>query len=57
MSSLSPLTAAPAAATSTKSLRVGVLSAIGTLDPRDSGDTITGLILGQVFEMACGAAS
>jgi ABC-type transport system substrate-binding protein len=35
----------------TKSLRIGVLSAVGTLDPRDSGDTITGLILGQVFEM------
>ncbi len=34
-----------------KSLRIGVLSAVGTLDPRDSGDTITGLILGQVFEM------
>ncbi len=35
----------------TKSLRIGVLSAIGTLDPRDIGDTISGLILGQIFEM------
>ena len=52
MSSLSTLTAPPSAATAVKSLRIGVLSAIGTLDPRDSGDTITGLILGQVHEMA-----
>lgn len=52
MSSVSTLNPTPSAATSTKSLRIGVLAAIGTLDPRDSGDTITGLMLGQVFEMA-----
>lgn len=37
--------------TSLKTLRIGVLSALGTLDPREAGDTITGLILGQIFEM------
>jgi len=37
--------------TSQKTLRIGVLSALGTLDPREAGDTITGLILGQIFEM------
>ncbi|MEA2337690.1 MAG: peptide/nickel transport system substrate-binding protein [Thermoanaerobaculia bacterium] len=52
MSSVSTLTPASPAATASKSLRIGVLSAIGTPDPRDSGDTITGLLLGQVFEMA-----
>ena len=52
MSSVSTLNPPPSAATATKSLRIGVLAAIGTLDPRDSGDTITGLMLGQVFEMA-----
>jgi ABC-type transport system substrate-binding protein len=41
-------------ATSDKSriLRIGVLAGVGTLDPRELGDTITGLVLGQVFEMA-----
>jgi peptide/nickel transport system substrate-binding protein len=42
--------AAPAAASSKTTLRVGVLSALGTLDPREAGDTITGLVLGQIFE-------
>ena len=52
MSSVSTLTPTLSTPTATKSLRIGVLAAIGTLDPRDSGDTITGLMLGQVFEMA-----
>lgn len=41
-------------ATSDKSrtLRIGVLANVGTLDPRELGDTITGLVLGQIFEMA-----
>ena len=38
-------------ATAGRSLRIGVLSALGTLDPREAGDTITGLVLGQIFEM------
>jgi ABC-type transport system substrate-binding protein len=33
-----------------KTLRVGVLSALGSLDPRQAGDTITALILEQIFE-------
>src|SRR3954465_10673997 len=33
-------------------LRIGVLAGIGPLDPREMGDTITGLVLGQIFEMA-----
>src|SRR3954465_9122528 len=32
-------------------LRIGVLAGIGPLDPREMGDTITGLVLGQIFEM------
>ena len=32
------------------SIRVGVLSALGSLDPRQAGDTITALILEQIFE-------
>jgi ABC-type transport system substrate-binding protein len=43
--------------TSAKSLRIGVLSVIGTLDPRESGDTITGLVLGQIFEMPYAATA
>jgi ABC-type transport system substrate-binding protein len=35
-----------------RTLRIGVLAAVGTLDPREIGDTITGLVLGQIFEMA-----
>src|ERR1051325_6127272 len=31
-------------------VRIGILSAIGQLDPRDAVDNISGLILGQVFE-------
>lgn len=33
-----------------KKLRIGVLSGIGSLDPRQAGDTITAIILEQVFE-------
>ncbi|HEX7154835.1 MAG TPA: ABC transporter substrate-binding protein [Thermoanaerobaculia bacterium] len=33
-----------------KSLRIGILSALGSLDPRQAGDTITAIILEQVFE-------
>jgi len=36
----------------TRTLRIGVLAGVGTLDPREIGDTITGLVLGQIFEMA-----
>lgn len=32
------------------SLRVGVLSTLGSMDPRQAGDTITALILEQIFE-------
>ncbi|MDQ3282408.1 MAG: ABC transporter substrate-binding protein [Acidobacteriota bacterium] len=35
-----------------RTLRIGVLANVGTLDPRELGDTITGLVLGQIFEMA-----
>lgn len=42
----------PSAINKTSTLRIGVLSGIGTLDPREMGDTITGLVLGQIFEMA-----
>jgi ABC-type transport system substrate-binding protein len=35
-----------------RTLRIGVLAGVGTLDPRELGDTITGLVLGQIFEMA-----
>ncbi|HEX8172949.1 MAG TPA: ABC transporter substrate-binding protein [Thermoanaerobaculia bacterium] len=44
----------PATATNEKSrtLRIGVLAGVGTLDPRELGDTITGLVLGQIFETA-----
>jgi hypothetical protein len=42
----------PASGSATeKTLRIGVLAGVGTLDPREMGDTITGLILGQIFEM------
>jgi len=37
-------------ASSRKSIRIGILSAIGSLDPRQAGDTITAIILEQVFE-------
>jgi ABC-type transport system substrate-binding protein len=37
---------------SSRTLRIGVLAGIGTLDPRELGDTITGLVLGQIFETA-----
>jgi ABC-type transport system substrate-binding protein len=35
---------------SRKSINIGILSAIGALDPRQAGDTITAIILEQVFE-------
>ncbi|MEO8034978.1 MAG: ABC transporter substrate-binding protein [Acidobacteriota bacterium] len=40
-----------------KSLRIGVLSTIRTLDPREGGDTISGLVLGQIFEMPYAATA
>ena len=45
-------TPAPSTTNSARTLRIGVLAGIGTLDPREMGDTITGLVLGQIFEMA-----
>jgi ABC-type transport system substrate-binding protein len=33
-----------------KSIRIGVLSAPGSMDPRQAGDTITALVLEQIFE-------
>lgn len=39
-----------AANAATKTVRVGVLSPIGKLDPRDAVDNISGMILGQIFE-------
>ena len=33
-----------------KSIRIGVLSTPGTMDPRQAGDTITALVLEQIFE-------
>jgi ABC-type transport system substrate-binding protein len=40
----------PSPALPRKSIRVGVLSGIGAVDPRQAGDTITAVILEQVFE-------
>src|SRR5215212_8165530 len=34
----------------TRRVRVGILSSIGNLDPREAIDNISGLILGQIFE-------
>jgi hypothetical protein len=42
----------PLTSDKTRTLRIGVLAGVGTLDPREIGDTITGLVLGQIFEMA-----
>jgi peptide/nickel transport system substrate-binding protein len=33
-----------------KVVRIGILSAIGKLDPRDAVDNISGMILGQIYE-------
>lgn len=44
----SPVMASPSSAK--KSLRIGVLSAPGEMDPRQAGDTITALVLEQIFE-------
>lgn len=41
--------AAPAVA-ATKVVRVGILSPIGKLDPREAVDNISGMILGQIYE-------
>jgi oligopeptide transport system substrate-binding protein len=41
---------APASGVARKSIRIGVLSGIGEVDPRQAGDTITAVILEQVFE-------
>jgi peptide/nickel transport system substrate-binding protein len=46
-SAVSPLAATDAAR---KAIRIGVFSGIGTVDPRLAGDTITAVILEQVFE-------
>lgn len=40
---------------SKKVLRVGVLSRLGTLDPRQANDTISSMILNEVFESPYGA--
>jgi ABC-type transport system substrate-binding protein len=45
-------TPVPATTDKTRTLRIGVVAGVGTLDPRELGDTITGLVLGQIFEMA-----
>ena len=42
--------AMPSASSAKKSLRIGVLSAPGAMDPRQAGDTITALVLEQIFE-------
>src|SRR5215212_9734343 len=34
----------------TRRVRVGILSSIGKLDPREAVDNISGMILGQIFE-------
>ena len=47
---------AVAAATS-KIVRVGILSAISKLDPRDAVDNISSMVLGQVFESPYGLAA
>lgn len=50
-----------AAPATSKAVRVGILSPIGKIDPREAVDNISGLILGQVFEppyaIAAGQAS
>lgn len=33
-----------------KMLRIGTLSTIGRVDPREAADTISGMVLGQVYE-------
>lgn len=40
----------PRPGTGAKSIRIGVLSSISKLDPRDAVDNISGLVLGQIFE-------
>ena len=39
-----------ATAIAQKTLRIGVLSTLGSLDPRQAGDMITALVLEQIFE-------
>ena len=38
------------AAATSKIVRVGILSSIGKIDPREAVDNISGMILGQIFE-------
>jgi ABC-type transport system substrate-binding protein len=40
----------PTPSSAKKALRIGVLSAPGSMDPRQAGDTITALVLEQIFE-------
>lgn len=49
---MTPATPNPSTSDKPRTLRIGVLAGVGTLDPREMGDTITGLVLGQIFEMA-----
>lgn len=46
-----------AAAAVLRSVRVGVLSAISKLDPRDAVDNISGMVLGQIFQAPYGIAA
>jgi ABC-type transport system substrate-binding protein len=49
--------APPAAAAGVKEIRVGVLSSITKLDPREAVDNISSLVLGQIFESPYAVAS
>ena len=49
-SAMSPVSSPTSAQPNTKVLRVGVLSGLGSFDPRQAGDTITALVLEQIFE-------
>ena len=40
-----------------KIVRVGVLSGISKLDPREAVDNISGMVLGQIFETPYGIAA
>jgi ABC-type transport system substrate-binding protein len=53
----SATTASATAPVATKVVRVGVLSSISKLDPRDAVDNISGLVLGQIFEAPYSIAS
>src|SRR5687767_1115955 len=47
---ITPMSESVVAAATSKIVRVGILSAIGKIDPREAVDNISGMILGQVFE-------